>query len=90
MKPLNRRRRGLHRADQVLLHPQARKLAECELHCTTRLCLKDRRIGELSDLQAGLEAWSIKIKAKQRGGNWQFKLEKARIKLERLNPPIKT
>ncbi len=65
-------------------------IAECELSCMTRQCLKDRRIGELSDLQAELTAWSIKTNTKQRGVNWQFKLENARIKLKRLYPQIKT
>jgi hypothetical protein len=35
-------------------------------------------------------AWSHKTNAKQRGVDWQFKIDDARRKLKRLYPKIKT
>jgi hypothetical protein len=34
--------------------------------------------------------WSDKTNAKQRGVDWQFRIEDARMKLKRLYPKIKT
>ena len=65
-------------------------VAECELSCLTSQCLRDRRIGELTELQAAIAAWSDKTNAKQRGVDWQFRIENARVKLKRLYPKIKT
>lgn len=61
-------------------------VAECELSSLTSQCLSDRRIGELSQLQVEIEAWADKTNAKQRGVDWQFKIDDARIKLKRLYP----
>jgi hypothetical protein len=36
------------------------------------------------------EAWSDKTNARQRGVDWQFRIEDARVKLNRLYPKIKT
>lgn len=65
-------------------------VAECELSCLTRQCLSDRRIGEWLELQGGIAIWSEKTNAKQRGVDWQFRIEDARVKLRRLYPKIKT
>ena len=65
-------------------------IAECELSCMTSQCLRGRRIGELKVLQAEIAAWSEKTTAKQRGVDWQFKIDDARQKLKRLYPKIKT
>jgi DDE superfamily endonuclease len=65
-------------------------IAECELSCLTSQCLADRRIGELELLQSEIAAWSKKTNDKQRGVDWQFKIENARAKLRRLYPKIKT
>jgi hypothetical protein len=65
-------------------------VAECELSCLTSQCLRGRRIGELSDLQSEISIWSDKTNAKQRGVDWQFRIENARTKLKRLYPKIKT
>ena len=65
-------------------------VAECELSCLTSQCLSDRRIGELSELQTEIAAWSDKTNAKQRGVDWQFKIDDARGKLKRLYPKNKT
>jgi hypothetical protein len=64
-------------------------VAECELSCLTSQCLSDRRIGELTELQTEIAAWADKTNAKQRGVDWQFRIENARVKLKRLYPKIK-
>ena len=63
-------------------------VAECELSCLTRQCLSDRRIAELATLQAEITAWASRTNAKQRAIDWQFTIDKARIKLKRLYPKI--
>ena len=65
-------------------------VAECELSCLTSQCLTGRRIGELDFLQSEIRTWSEKTNAKQRGVDWQFKINDARRKLKRLYPKIKT
>ena len=64
-------------------------VAECELSCMTSQCLRGRRIGELGELQSEIATWSAKTNAKQRGVDWQFKIDDARHKLKRLYPKIK-
>ena len=64
-------------------------VAECELSCLTSQCISGRRIGELTELQTEIGAWSDKTNAKQRGVDWQFRIENARVKLKRLYPKIK-
>ena len=61
-------------------------IAECELSCLTSQCLSDRRIGELPLLQSEIGIWADKTNAKQRGVDWQFKIDDARTKLKRLYP----
>lgn len=63
-------------------------VAECELSCLTRQCLSDRRIGELERLQSEIAAWAATTNARQRAVDWQFTVEKARVKLKRLYPRI--
>jgi len=65
-------------------------VAECELSCMTSQCLRGRRIGELEVLQSEIATWSEKTNTKQRGVDWQFKIDDARRKLKRLYPKIKT
>ena len=65
-------------------------VAECELSCLTSQCLTGRRIGELDFLQSEIRIWSEKTNAKQRGVDWQFKIDDARRKLKRLYPKSKT
>ncbi len=65
-------------------------VAECELSCLTSQCLQDHRIGELNELQAEIATWAEKTNVKQRGVDWQFKIDDARRKLKRLYPKIKT
>ncbi len=65
-------------------------VAECELSCLTSQCLAGRRIGDLAELRQEITAWSKRTNAKQRGVDWQFKIDDARCKLKRLYPKIKT
>ena len=65
-------------------------VAECELSCLTRQCLGDRRIAKLPELQSEIAIWAEKTNTKQRGVDWQFKIDDARIKLKRLYPKIKS
>jgi DDE superfamily endonuclease len=64
-------------------------VAACELSCLTSQCLSDRRIGELTELHTEIAAWSEKTNTKQRGVDWPFRIENARVKLRRLYPKIK-
>jgi len=64
-------------------------VAECALSCLTSQCLSDRRSGDLTERQTEIAAWSEKTNAKQRGVDWQFRIENARVKLRRLYPKIK-
>ena len=56
----------------------------------TSQCLRGRRIGDVKVLQSEIATWSQKTNAKQRGVDWQFKIDDARQKLKRLYPKIKT
>ncbi len=64
-------------------------VAECELSCMTRQCLKDRRIGDIDTLRNEIAAWSSDINNNQRGVDWQMKVDDARCKLKSLYPNIK-
>ena len=64
-------------------------VAACELRCLTNQCLSKRRIGALTELQSEIATWSEKTNAKQRGVDWQFRIENARVKLKRRYPKIK-
>ena len=63
-------------------------MAECELSCLTSQCLSDRRIADIMTLQSEIAGWAARTKAKQRAVDWQFTIEKARVKLKRLYPKI--
>jgi hypothetical protein len=63
-------------------------IAENELSCMTRQCLKGRRIGEITDLNEEIDAWSIDVTNTQRGGDWQMKIDDARTKLKSVYSKI--
>ena len=63
-------------------------IAENELSCMTRQCLKGRRIGELDLLQKEIAAWSVDLTNSQRGVDWQMKIDDARSKLKSVYPKI--
>ncbi|MCP3998307.1 MAG: IS630 family transposase [bacterium] len=65
-------------------------IAECELSSMTSQCIRGRRIGELGLLQSELKAWHERTNLKQRGVDWQFRVDNARVKLKRLYPKNRT
>ena len=62
-------------------------MAEIELSHLNRQCL-DRRIGERSDMEKEVEAWTKARNENKIIANWQFTTKDARIKLLRLYPQI--
>jgi len=65
-------------------------IAENELSTMTRQCVSGRRFETITKLQSEMQAWSIHSNNKQRGVDWQFKVQDARKKLKSLYPKIKT
>ena len=63
-------------------------IAECELSALAAQCLGHRRIADIETLNAELKAWHIRRNHAQKGVDWQFTAEDARIKLKRLYPII--
>ena len=63
-------------------------IAENELSSLTRQCLKGRRLGDLAFLRGETQAWHQASNSKQRGVDWQFKINDARRKLKSLYPKI--
>lgn len=61
-------------------------IAENELSALTRQCLKGRRIGDITVLREEVGAWEQVSNDKQRGVDWQFKIDDARVKLKSLYP----
>lgn len=64
-------------------------IAENELSAMTRQCLGKRRIGNIETLQSEIRAWSTDVNNKQRGVDWQMKVDNARTKLKSVYPKIK-
>jgi hypothetical protein len=63
-------------------------IAEVELSAMATQCLGQRRIPDLLTMNSELAAWHTQRNRKQKGVDWQFKNEDARIKLKRLYPTI--
>ena len=63
-------------------------IAECELSALATQCLGSRRIAMIETLNAELKAWHTRRNHAQKGVDWQFTTEDARIKLKRLYPKI--
>jgi len=63
-------------------------IAECELSALAAQCLGDRRIADIETLNTELRAWHTRRNYQQRGVDWHFTMEDARIKLKRLYPII--
>jgi len=63
-------------------------IAENELSSLTRQCLKGRRLGDIELLRTETQAWHQASNKKQRGVDWQFKIDDARQKLKSLYPKI--
>jgi hypothetical protein len=61
---------------------------EIELSALGRQCIGSQRIPDLEALNALLEPWYVDRNKKQRGVDWQFTTDDARVKLKRLYPII--
>lgn len=63
--------------------------AENELSSLTRQCVAGRRFPDIKTLRAETKAWCQRSNKKQRGVDWQFQIDDARLKLNSLYPKIK-
>jgi transposase len=61
-------------------------IAEAELSSLSIQCLGNQRIKSIDELNEILTAWEVERNTRQKGVNWQFTTEDARIKLKRLYP----
>ncbi len=57
-------------------------IAENELSSMTRQCIKDRRFATIEAIRKETTAWHQHSNARQRGVDWQFRIEDARLKLK--------
>lgn len=64
-------------------------MAECELAAMTTQALIGKRIPDIDALNQVLSAWETRRNGGQKGIDWQFTAEDARIKLNRLYPEVK-
>lgn len=64
-------------------------IAECELSHLSRQCV-DRRIPDMETLKKEIKAWNIYRNDKAKPVDWQFSVDKARVKLKRLYPSNQT
>jgi hypothetical protein len=63
-------------------------IAENELSSMTRQCVTGRRFATTDFLRTETTAWHQHSNARQRGVDWQFKVDDARIKLKSVYPKI--
>lgn len=63
-------------------------IAEIELSAMSLQCLSERRIPTIDELDKELSAWSSNRNSSQKGVDWQFTTNDARIKLKHLYPVI--
>jgi transposase len=61
-------------------------IAEAELSSLSKQCLGNQRIKSIDELNENLNAWEMDRNSRQKGVNWRFTAEDARIKLKRLYP----
>jgi hypothetical protein len=64
-------------------------IAEIELSAMAKQCL-GRRISSITELSEELSAWESARNKNQKGVDWQFTTDTARIKLRRLYPQFKS
>jgi len=62
-------------------------VAECELSVLSRHCLRNRT-GTVPELRSKVEPWCRERNASQRGIDWRFSTEDARIRLKHLYPQV--
>jgi hypothetical protein len=63
-------------------------IAENELSSMTRQCITGRRFGTVEEVGEETSAWHDYSNAKQRGVDWQFKIDDARVKLKSVYPKL--
>jgi hypothetical protein len=63
-------------------------IAENELSAMTRQCVHGRRFATAKKLQQETAAWHQYMNDRQRGVDWQFRIDDARTKLKSLYPKI--
>jgi hypothetical protein len=68
------------------LHGSWLNIAECELSSLAVQALKNQRIHSVELLNEILHDWHTDRNLRQKGVNWQFTADDARIKLKRLYP----
>jgi len=61
-------------------------IAENELSALTKQCVHGRRFGTIEELRNEVTAWAMACNEKQKGVDWQFTTDNARIKLRSLYP----
>jgi hypothetical protein len=61
-------------------------IAECELSSLAKECLGKRRIDNVKVLNDILSLWENDRNSRQKGVNWQFSTDDARVKLKRFYP----
>lgn len=64
-------------------------VAENEWSSMTRPCVLGRRFGTIDLLRQETAAWHQHSNDKQRGVDWQFRIDDARLKLKSIYPKIK-
>jgi len=86
--PADKARELVHRLDFRLTpkHGSWLNISENELSSLTRQCLNSRRMGDIEKLREETQAWAAASNAKQRGVDWQFTINDARLKLKSLYP----
>jgi len=63
-------------------------IAEIELSALTNQCLAHRRIDNIEELRNEVMSWSVSRTANQKGVDWQFTTDNARVTLKSLYPVI--
>jgi hypothetical protein len=63
-------------------------IAENELSSMTRQCLKGRRFATVPEVRDETTAWHDHSNERQRGVDWQFKIDDARSKLKSVYPKL--
>lgn len=69
------------------IHGSWLNIAECELSAMTRQCLSER-VSSIEGLSERTQTWADERNAAQKGVDWRFSTDQARMKLKHLYPQI--